>query len=90
MHKVIFSLQAEEDMFAIHDFIAEDNPLYANKVVESLFASCMQLAYFPAMGTLLSDNVRMIVEPTFRYTIIYKFEKEAVQISTISKYRNIL
>jgi plasmid stabilization system protein ParE len=88
MHKVVFSPNAENDLHGIYDFIALDDPIYAQKVTEAIVSTTMQLVYFPSMGTALSQSSRMVVEPTFRYTVIYRVYDDVVYISTISKYKN--
>lgn len=88
MYKIEFSLVSKENMLSIRKFIATDNSFYAEKVVESLLASCMQLSYFPKMGEKVSGEFhRMIVEPVFRYKITYLIQGKTVLIVSISKYR---
>jgi plasmid stabilization system protein ParE len=88
MHKVEFSLKSRENMISIRKFIAKDNLFYAEKVMESLFASCMQLSYFPKMGEEVSGEFhRMIVEPAFRYKITYIIKGKTVIIVSVSKYK---
>jgi toxin ParE1/3/4 len=89
MYKVVFSQDAENDLNGIYDFIALDDPIYAQKVTEAIVSTTMQLVYFPAMGSILSQSSRMIVEPNFRYTIVYTVQDDTVYVFTISKYKNI-
>lgn len=90
MYKIEFSLVSREHMLSIRKFIAKDNPFYAEKVMESLMATCMQLSYFPRMGEEVSGEFhRMIVEPAFRYKITYLIQDKTVVIVSISKYQDI-
>lgn len=66
MRKIQFSPRAKSDFEEIFLYIAEDNPLYARSVVENIQKSIAYLKEFPYIGTLMADDIRMIVEPLYR------------------------
>ena len=49
MHKVSYSQTAKNDLLTIWSFIADDNPIYADKVVDTIVAFIANLTYFPSL-----------------------------------------
>jgi addiction module RelE/StbE family toxin len=89
MRKVQFSPRAKSDFEEIFLYIAEDNPLHARNVVESIEKSIAYLREFSYIGTLMAEDIRMIVEPTYRYRIFYRVvDEDSIHILSISKYQN--
>ena len=89
MHKISYSQTAKNDLLTIWSFIADDNPIYADKVVDTIVAFIANLTYFPSLCTPVSSvlSLRSIVEPTFRYKITYTLGENTILIRTVSKYR---
>jgi plasmid stabilization system protein ParE len=89
MHKISYSQRAKNDLLTIWSFIADDNPIYADKVVDTIVAFIANLTYFPSLWTPISPilSLRNIVEPTFRYKITYTLGENTILIRAVSKYR---
>lgn len=49
MHKISYSQRAKNDLLTIWSFIADDNPIYADKVVDTIVAFIANLTYFPSL-----------------------------------------
>ncbi|HMT26991.1 MAG TPA: type II toxin-antitoxin system RelE/ParE family toxin [Candidatus Absconditabacterales bacterium] len=90
MHSVIFSSRGLSDIDQIREFIAQENSFYAEKVAETIFGFInSHLSYFPLLGKEISlyKHLREIVEPTFKYRIIYTFDGSQVIIYAVFKYK---
>jgi len=57
--KVVWTQEAERWLLKIHDYIAQDKPAAAFKVVESIYARAQVLEQFPKLGqSYLSQSGR--------------------------------
>lgn len=88
MTKYQFTPQAIADLFDIWSFIAEDNPDAADRVEEAVFRACDLLADSPLAGRTRKDLTPLpvrfwIVQPYSNYLIVYRPEKEPLQIVRI-------
>lgn len=83
--------QALKDLEDIKNFIARDNHNMATRVIETIFFFINNLTLFPVIGKTSNSIIwcREIVEPTFRYTIIYEFDGKDIYITAVFKYRNV-
>ncbi|MFC1559309.1 type II toxin-antitoxin system RelE/ParE family toxin [Gemmatimonadota bacterium] len=83
--KVLWTLQAVDDLTSIRDYIARDSQAYARLITEQLFASVGQLAKYPDSGRIVpernSPEIRELIRAPYR--IIYRRSFEAVAILTI-------
>lgn len=80
--KVIFRPKAEDDLFAIYEFIAGDSRARAIEFIRRLRALCTSLETMPERGALRDDfapGVRILVFEQ-RVTIAYRVRKDEVQI----------
>jgi len=50
MAQISWTVEAERWLRDIHDYIAEDNPAAATRVVEGIYESVQMLRQFPEMG----------------------------------------
>ena len=50
MSRCVFSLEARSDLQQIHDYIAQDSPRSAIRIVDRLEGMCLLLADQPRMG----------------------------------------
>lgn len=50
MAKIVWTQEAEQWLLKIHDYIAQDKPETAFKVVESIYARAQILAQLPRLG----------------------------------------
>ncbi len=73
MGRLIRTAQAEEDLIEIWMYIAADNPVAADKLVDRIDAKCQMLGDRPGLGLARPDiapDLRYF--PVGRYLILYK------------------
>ncbi len=88
MYKIVFTKKVEDDFRLINNFIAQDNPIYAIKTIDSILKTMDLLLNFPFVWKLLWDDLREIVETNYKYKIVYKIDKKIITILSIYKYQN--
>lgn len=70
---------------AIHDFIAQDSPRYAQEVVNRITGRSGQIGRFPEAGRSVPeyprDDVREVLEDPYR--IVYRIGTERVDILAV-------
>lgn len=84
-YRVIFRQSAEDDLDAIDDYIAKDNPLAAAAFVGRIRAFCEELRDFPHRGTRRDDlrpGLRTIGFER-RATIVFRIQARTVRIVRI-------
>jgi plasmid stabilization system protein ParE len=93
--KVMMTRNAESDLDEIINFIAQNNPQTALKILDRIKARANTLNSNPARGAyvpeLLAKNIkdyRQLTEPPWK--IIYKIDKKVVYIMTIIDSRRNL
>ena len=73
-----------KDLKNIRDYIAEDNEDYAAKTIKEIYGKFENLQMFPKIGADLSKSVSFRTDYKYmvweNYVIIYKIEKECVEI----------
>ncbi len=85
--KVYFRPQAEDDLFALYDYIAGNaGRSIAGNYVDRIEAACMALATFPQRGTRRDDILPGLRTIGFerRVTIAFRVLKTRVEIVTIA------
>ncbi len=76
MGKVVWTEKASVHLKAIHDYIAEDSPVYAIRFVKSLVKATIKLEAFPNAGRVVPElehsplKLREVVYQGYR--IIYR------------------
>lgn len=88
MYSIYFTPLSEEDLHSIYTYIAEDNPFYAEDVLSRIHRSIDFLKSFPLIGTELEAGNRYIVDPQYRYTIIYRIRDRNIEILSVFKYKD--
>src|SRR5687768_9937784 len=82
MSRFVLTPVAREDLLEIVDYIREDNPEAAQRVLRKLQASVRRLARAPGMGhvreALADEPLRFW--PVYSYLIIYRLETRPLQI----------
>jgi addiction module RelE/StbE family toxin len=72
------------DIEEIRDYIAEDNPQAAMRIVNTIYSSIEKLGTFPEMGAPLSSRINLKTDYRYlicdNYLIFYKIEKETVSV----------
>jgi toxin ParE1/3/4 len=75
------TLEAAKDLDEIIDFIASDDPVAANRLIDSIEAKCQALAEMPGMG-----RGREEIAPSVRsshvgkYIIFYRPEEKGIEV----------
>jgi toxin ParE1/3/4 len=81
-----WSQRSISDLQALHDYIARDSRLYAERFIASLIRAAERLADFPELGRRVPEepdqsDVRELLVQTYR--VIYRVEAERILIATI-------
>lgn len=70
---------------AIHDYIAQDSPLYARGVIDRLTERSKQLTRFPESGRMVrgfeAKDTRQLLEGIYR--IIYRVRPDRVEVLAV-------
>jgi len=80
MYNVKFFKKAKEQYINIWKYIAQDNLFYANKVLDKIDNSINTILEFPTIWTKVDDIYRKIVEPNYKFKIVYKIKKDIIYI----------
>lgn len=90
--KIRWSVLAIERVAEIAEYIQRDNPMAAEKWVESVFQVVGQLAQFPESGRIIpvikQQHFREIIHGHYR--VIYRLEEKQISILTIRHGKQIL
>jgi toxin ParE1/3/4 len=80
MAEIVWTEPALNDLDAIADYIALENPAAARELVQRIFGHVSQLAQYPESGSVPSElrnrRYRQIVEPPGR--VFYRYDGERV------------
>lgn len=79
--KVIIPPSVEVEIALIGDYIAQDNPSAAKKLMEQLLAKCLSLRELPHRGRQYGKKYRFLVENS--YLIFYRVEEDQGQVTVI-------
>ncbi len=76
---------AIKHLTAIYHYIAQDAPLYAQRVADKLIRRTEQLAAFPQSGQQVSEyqdpHIREIIEPPYR--LIYRIKADQIDVLAV-------
>jgi len=90
--KVQWTNRAKSRLHLIYEYIAEDSPKTALKVIDRLTNRSRQLNALPNTGRRVAeydqDDIRELLERPYR--IIYRIKPEQIDILTVMHYRQIL
>ena len=89
MFKIKFYRKAKEQYIQIWKYISKDNLFYANEVLNKIDSSINIILEFPYIWVEITKWYRRIIEPTYKYKIVYKIELETIYIVAIFKYQNL-
>lgn len=80
MAEIVWTEPALNDLDAIADYIALENPTAAHELVQRVFDHVSQIAQYPESGSVPSElrnrRYRQIVEPPCR--VFYRYDGERV------------
>lgn len=84
--EIHWSDRAKDDLAAIGEYIAADNPAAAMRWVERLIADVERAAEMPLAGRLVPEcadrgDIREVLRRTYR--IVYRVRDEAIEVLTI-------
>jgi len=89
MLRVEFSDEADNEYLEIWEYIAQDNMFYANEVLEKINSSIDIICTFPMIWKDIGKWLRLIVEPKYRYKIVYIVKNDYIFVLSIFKYKNL-
>ena len=85
MTRIVWTLQAVEDVEAIRAYIARDSPHYASLMAERIVESVERLQGFPRSGRVVpevgQEVCREVILGTYR--IVYRLEGDRADILTV-------
>jgi len=89
--RVIWSLEAVEDLEAIAEYIERDSPHYAAAVVEKIATLARSLPTHPRMGRKVPefdlDNIRERF--VYSYRVIYQIRDESITVVNVIHGRRL-
>lgn len=90
--RVVWTDRAKARLRQIHAYIAQDQPLNADRVVDRLTQRVAQLAEHPQSGRVVEkyqrDDLRELIDSPYR--IIYLILAERIDIVTVRDSRRVL
>lgn len=82
--RVRWTRPALAQLTAIQDYIAEDSPAAANRIVHGIRADAGRLADFPAMGRPgRIAGTRELVVNRGRHVVVYRVQGQTVEITAV-------
>ena len=83
--KVLWTKTAEGHLDAIHDYIAQDSPQYARRMVDRLTRRTIQIAEYPYSGHRVPEydhnQIREVIEKPYR--IIYVIKSDHIDVLAV-------
>ena len=80
--KVHWTDTAQQHLAAIHDYIAQNSPAYAKRMVDRLTRRSEQIAAFPLSGRIVPeyrlDQIREVIEGPYR--IVYHVKPDQIDV----------
>lgn len=83
MYKIVITDDALEDLASISEYIASDNLFYAKKVGNDILKSVGFLETFPFIWKQIEDWIYQIVNPKYKFKIVYKVDDKMLLILAI-------
>ena len=88
VYKVEFYRKAKIEYNEIWKYIAQDNLFYANEVLDHIDKSIVTICIFPLIWKDVWEWLRLIVEPKYKYNVVYRVIWEKIYIVSVFKYKN--
>lgn len=83
--RIVWSLQAQEDLEAIRTYIGRDSIRYADSTIERIIASTDRLAAFPRSGRQVPEfareELREVIVPPYR--VVYELGSNVIGVVTV-------
>ncbi|MGE5203673.1 MAG: type II toxin-antitoxin system RelE/ParE family toxin [Acidobacteriota bacterium] len=84
MRRVILTPQAQEDLTEIWLYIAEDDPVAADRMADAIEGACLRLGRNPKLGPARPDIARGLrYVPVGRYLVLYRIIEGAIEVVRI-------
>jgi plasmid stabilization system protein ParE len=86
MAKIVWTEKASAHLQAIHEYIAHDSPIYADRFVRSLVKSTAKLEIMPLCGRIVPEfsdsNLREVIFQNYR--IVYRADSNQKTIPILA------
>jgi toxin ParE1/3/4 len=83
--KVLWTDTSESHLDAIHDYIAQNSPEYAKRIVDRLTRRSQQIGKFPFSGRRVPeydmDQIREVIEGSYR--VIYYIKSDQIDVLAV-------
>ena len=89
MFRIKFSKEADLEYLQIWQYIAQDNLFYANEVLNKIDSSIETILQFPFIWVEIEKWLRRVIEPIYKYKIVYQIIWNIIYIVSIFKYKNM-
>lgn len=90
--KVVWTARARARLRQIYNYIAQDQPLNAERVVDRITLRAEQLSGQPRSGRMVDDyqreDIRELIERPYR--LIYLIHSDRIEILTVRDTRRVL
>jgi len=90
--KVVWTARARARLRQIYNYIAQDQPLNAERVVDRITLRAWQLSEQPRSGRMVDDyqrdDIRELIERPYR--LIYLIHPDRIEILTVRDTRRVL
>ena len=83
--RVHWTNRALDHLLAIHEYVAQNSEIYANRLVDRLTRRSEQLGLFPQSGRMVPEykraDIREVIERPYR--IIYRVKEEQIDVLSV-------
>jgi len=83
--RVHWTNTAVEHLLAIYEHIAQDSPVYAQRMIDRLTRRSEQIATFPLSGRMVTEyeiqEIREVIEKPYR--LIYRIKSDQVDVLAV-------
>ena len=83
--KVHWTNTAVEHLLSIQEYISQDSPVYADRILDRLTRRSDQIGTFPRSGRVVPEyqdpDVREVIEGSYR--IIYRIREEQIDVLAV-------
>jgi addiction module RelE/StbE family toxin len=90
--RLIWSPRSIRDLESIHQYIAQDAPLYADLVLQRLVVAPERLQSFPESGRVVPERgqpeIRELIVRPFR--LVYRLQGDTIEIVTVFRASRLL
>jgi len=89
MKPIVFRARAERDLLAIISYFSDYSPQAAQNILDDIYRSIDQLAFFPNLGQQVDgEDFRRIATLKYHFTIGYEVTAASVNIVGIFRHQD--